>query len=421
MNERNKRIVMKFGGKCLSTLDLIKAVADYLKEHLVKYPDFKIIAVVSAMGSFTDDSLNQIKELAPNSGQTQGREVDYVTQAGEGISAGLVAIRLNEIGVRAKSLNALQLNICTTGNFQDARITKIDVAKIEKEFEINDVLVVTGFQGVHESETDVIVTLGRGGSDTTAVALAAVIGCKCEFYKKAKGITAFDPDISEKAKVLNFVTYQDAFNLSTYGYQFLHPRCLEIAQRFGVILEFKASPGLGGDSWESSTIIGHCLDKIEDTGYNFRAIALKSKLALCTIENIPNEIGWAAKLFNLFNQVNLIDFQQIIFGENRDQALANVLIIEDSLAESELLLDKIRQLDSRLQVKLQPNLHNLTFIDSSMGRKPGFAHLIGRILAQANINIEGQYTSGNKIHTQIPAADGAKAVLALAEHFNLVG
>ncbi len=418
--DRDKRIVMKFGGKCLANLNLIKAVADYLKEYLAKYPDCKIIVVVSAMGSFTDDSLRQIRELAPSTQKKQGREVDFVTQAGEGISAGLMALRLNEIGVAAKSLNALQLNICTAGDFQNARITKIDRTVVEKEFAVNDVLVVTGFQGVHESEADVIVTLGRGGSDTTAVALAAVLNCKCEFYKKAKGITAFDPEISDNVKVLDFMTYQDAFNLSTYGYMFLHPRCLEIAQRFGVPLEFKASPGLGNDPWDASTTIGHCLDKIEDTDYLFQAIALKKKIALCTIENIPNEIGWAAKLFGQFNRVNLVDFQQIIFGANRDQALANALIIEDSLDESELLMDNIRKLDPRLQIKLQPDLHNLTFIDSSMGTKPGFAHLIAKILAEAGINIEGQYSSGNKIHTQVAANDGPRAVLALARYFHLL-
>jgi aspartate kinase len=233
---------MKFGGKCLANLDLIKAVAEYLKEYLAKYPDFKIVAVVSAMGSFTDDSLMQIKELAPRTQKSQGREVDYVTQAGEGISAGLMAIRLNEIGVKAKSLNALQLRICTTGDFQNARITKIDQSQLEKEFADQDILVVTGFQGVHESDSSEIVTLGRGGSDTTAVAIAAVLDCRCEFYKKAKGITAFDPEIDKRAKVLNFMTYQDAYNLSVYGYQFLHPRCLKIAERFCVPLEFKASP-----------------------------------------------------------------------------------------------------------------------------------------------------------------------------------
>lgn len=417
---RTDRIVMKFGGKCLANLELIKAVAEYLKEYLVKNQPVKIVAVVSAMGSFTDDSLRQIKELAPNTQKNQGREVDFVTQAGEGISAGLVAIRLNEIGVAAKSLNALQLNICTTGNFQDARITKIDIGKIEKDFETNDVLVVTGFQGVHESEAEVIVTLGRGGSDTTAVAIAAVLGCKCEFYKKAKGITAFDPGISSQAKVLNFMTYQDAFNLSSYGYQFLHPRCLEIAQRFGVPLEFKASPGLGNDPWESSTTIGHCLDKIEDVAYNFRAIALKKGIALITIENVPNQIGWAEKIFTHFRELNLLDFQQIISGDNRDHALINIILSEELINKCKEQIWKTLRADSQLKISSLLRLSNLTFIDSSMGYNSGFAYLIGKVLADAGINIEGQYSSGNKIHSQINTCDGDKAVLALAKHFSLI-
>lgn len=411
---------MKFGGKCLSNLDLIKAVSDYLKEYLAKNPEIKIIAVVSAMGSFTDDSLKQIEELAPTTQNNQGREVDYVTQAGEGISAGLMAIRLNEIGVNAKSLNALQLHISTTGDFQDARITRIDRVQIEKEFESHDVLVVTGFQGVHESETDVIVTLGRGGSDTTAVAIAAVLDCKCEFYKKAKGITSFDPDIDERAKVLNFMTYQDAFNLSTYGYQFLHPRCLKIAERFAIPLEFKASPGLGGNPWDESTTIGYSRESIEDTNYSFQAIALKKDVALITIEDIPNQIGWTAKIFTLFRQINLTDIQQIIFGENRDQALFNIIISSQLWDEAQQIIKALKELSSSLKINAVKDLHNLTFIDPAMAHSSGFPYQIGYVLAQAGINIEGQYTSGIIIHTQIAACDGAKAVLVLAQHFSLI-
>ncbi len=418
--DRTQRIVMKFGGKCLSELRLIKTVSDYLKDYLDENPDCKIVAVVSAMGSFTDDSLKQIMELAPTTNKNQGREVDYVTQAGEGISAGLLAIRLNEIGVKAKSLNALQLNICTTGDFQKARITKIDRDKIEEELKDNDILVVTGFQGVHELDRSEIVTLGRGGSDTTAVALAAVLGCKCEFYKKAKGITAFDPDIDEHAKVLNFMTYQDAFNLSLHGYQFLHPRCLQIAQRFGVPLAFKASPGLGGNPWEESTIIGHSRELIEDTNYCFQAIALKKDVALITIEGVPNQIGWTAKIFKLFQDLNLADVQQIIFGAKRDQALINVILQGRQLDEARQIINDIQSLDSCLKVNIIRDLHNLTFIDPGMANSSGFPYQIGEVLSQAGINIEGQYTSGTKIHTQVAAADGPKAVLALAKHFALI-
>lgn len=411
---------MKFGGKCLANLDLIKAVADYLKEYLAKYPDCKIVAVVSAMGSFTDDSLRQIRELSSTAEKNQGREVDYVTQAGEGISAGLVAIRLNEIGVKAKSLNALQLHICTTGDFQNAKITKIDQAQLEKEFADQDILVVTGFQGVHESDSSEIVTLGRGGSDTTAVAIAAVLDCPCQFYKKARGITAFDPDIDEHAKVVQFMTYQDAYNLSVYGYQFLHPRCLKIAERFCVPLEFKASPGLGGNPWEESTIIGYSRESIEDTNYSFQAIALKQNVALITIEGVPNQPGWTAKIFEHFQQLNLTDIQQIIFGENRDRALFNIILSSQLWDEAQQVIEELKKLSPDLKISAVKGLHNLTFIDPAMTNSSGFPFQIGHVLAEAGINIEGQYTSNILIHTQIAAPDGKKAVLALAQYFSLI-
>ncbi len=411
---------MKFGGKCLADLYLIKAVADYLKEHLAKYPDFKIIAVVSAMGSFTDDSLKQIKELAPNSGQTQGREVDYVTQAGEGISAGLVAIRLNEIGVRAKSLNALQLGISTTGNFKEARIINIDIAKLESEFTKHDVLVVTGFQGIHESEEGVIVTLGRGGSDTTAVAVAASLGCDCQFYKKANGVTVCDTDLVPSAKVLKFCTYGDALDMATYGYEFLHSRCLDIAQRFGVKLEFKASPGLGNDPWSKGTVIGERLDVIEEQS-DFCAIAVKEGITLITIHNVPNKVGWAAKIFNKVGNFNLIDFQQIIYGADREKALVAIVLIDEIADLVKINIAKWLESKPEMQISSISCLVNLTFIDAAMSHKPGFALALSQLLADDGVNIEGQYTSGNRIHTLMSGEDVKDAVLALAEHFNLVG
>jgi len=417
--EQTKRIVMKFGGKCLANLALIKAVADYLKEYLAKYPDFKIIAVVSAMGSFTDDALRQINELAPTAQKKQGREIDYVTQAGEGISAGLLAIRLNEIGVSAISLNALQLGISTTGNFQEARITNIDRAKLENELSKQDVLVVTGFQGVHESDAGVIVTLGRGGSDTTAVAVAASLGCGCQFYKKANGVTVCDSDLAPNAKVLKFCTYGDALDMATYGYEFLHPRCLEIAQRFGIQLEFKASPGLGGDPWAKGTVICERQDVIEEQP-DFRAIAVKEGITLITIHNVPNQAGWSAKIFNKVENLNLIDFQQIIYGLKRENALIAIILTDEIAAGVKENLQKWLERYPELQISSVSGLANLTFIDAAMSQQPGFALALSEILAQEGINIEGQYTSGKKIHTQIASADIANAILALAKHFSLI-
>ena len=421
--DRKDRIVMKFGGKCLANEKLIIAVANYLQQCLVKQPGLELVVVVSAMGDFTDQILEKIYKLAPSSFTTArqliAREIDYATQAGEGISAAMLSIALNEIGVKARSLNAFQLQIQTTGNYQAAQIKNIDLSRLEKEFANYKVLVVTGFQGMHEAD-DAFVTLGRGGSDTTAVALAALLKCKCEFYKAAAGITAFEPKYSDRAKLLKFINYANAKDLSQYGYEFLQPRCLDIAQRFSVPLEFKASPGLGNDPWAPGTVIGESLEQIEDTSYNFSALAVKEGLALITFSQVKNLPGWSEKIFEVFKKVNLLDFQQIMTGPT---AIINLIMTDKAYhqihSNENDLIPTIKDLDHAIEICERKGLACLTFIDSRMADEPGIGYLIAQALCLVGINIEGQYSSGNKIHTFI-ANDTEKAILSMANMFNLI-
>ena len=422
-----KRLVMKFGGKCLANEKLIIEVANYLKQCLAKQPALELVVVVSAMGDFTDKTLAQIQKLAPNLYHTDdqvliNRDIDYATQSGEGISAAFLSIALNGIGVKTRSLNAFQLNIQTTGDYQSAQIKDIDLNRLEKEFASYQVLVVTGFQGMHQAD-DAYVTLGRGGSDTTAVALAALLKCKCEFYKAAAGITAFEPKYYDRAKLLSFITYADARDLSQYGYQFLQPRCLDIAQRFSVPLEFKASPGLGNDPESPGTIIGESLEQIEDTNYHFSALAAKEGLSLVTFSQVPNLAGWSEKIFGIFQKVDLLDFQQIMADPDRKTAIIN-LIMDDEVyhqinSMDDNLITKVISLDPKIQLCGGESLTCLTFIDSRMTYGSGFGFLIAQALCLVGINIEGQYSSGNKIHTFI-AGDTGKAILSLANMFNLI-
>ncbi|OGY40918.1 MAG: hypothetical protein A2Y82_03575 [Candidatus Buchananbacteria bacterium RBG_13_36_9] len=419
-----KRLVMKFGGKCLANENLIIKIANYLKQCLTKQPGLELVVVVSAMGDFTDKTLEQIQKLAPRLYHTDeksliNREIDYATQSGEGISAAFLAIALNGIGVKARSLNAFQLRIQTTGDYQSAQIKDIDLNRLEKEFACYQVLVVTGFQGIHKAD-DAFVTLGRGGSDTTAVALAARLKCKCEFYKASAGITAFEPKYSDSAKVLSFITYADAKDLSQYGYEFLQPRCLDIAQRFSVPLEFKASPGLGNDPWAPGTVIGESLEQIEDTSYNFSALASKEDLALITLTQVKNLPGWSEKIFEVFKIVNLLDFQQIMTGPT---AIINLIMTDKAYhkihSNENDLITQIKDLDHAIEICERKGLICLTFIDSRMADDPGIGYLIAQALCLVGTNIEGQYSSGNKIHTFIAGAAG-KAILSLANMFNLI-
>lgn len=422
-----KYLVMKFGGKCLENLDLVKAVADYLKVYLAKHPDTTLVVVVSAMGKFTDKIEIDLKELAPNfytkKDKSPGfaREVDSAMQAGEVISASYLTARLQEIGISAISLNAFQLQISTVGGHQNARIKEIEgISRLIEESKSHDVIVVTGFQGMHENEIDAIATLGRGGSDTAAVALAAKLGrCKCIFFKASGIITAFDPSISEDAKALNFITYADARTLSEYGYQFLHPRCLEIAQRFSVALEFKASPGLGHDPNQPGTTIGERLDFIENLSGHFQAIALKPGIMFVTVNNVPNEPGWSEKIFGLCQRYQVMDFQQVLVDDGAKSVINFIISNMNDAKNWSGFKTECEKLHSGIHVQIWPELGCLTFIDSEMQDGSGFGHIIGKILAKGSINIVGQITSGNKIHTFIPENEMKAGALAIATAFGL--
>jgi aspartate kinase len=419
---------MKFGGASLANLDLVKAVAGYLEKCLKDFPEIKLVVVVSAMGKFTDNIEKDLKKLAPDlyaERKTRlefAREVDCGMQVGEVISAAFLSARLQEIGVKAISLNGYQLGISTSGDYQDAKIKDIaGLGRLKREFESHDVVVVTGFQGIHESEIDAIATLGRGGSDTTAVALAARLRCKCIFYKSSGNITAFDPRIGQ-AKNLSFISYADARTLAEYGYMFLHPRCLEIAQRYSVPLEFRASPGMGNDPDLPGTTIGEKLETIEDCEIHFQAIAVKSGIMLVTVNNVPNSPGWSEKIFGLCRGVSLLDFQQISIGKDGKTSIINFVITVDEYKRvGDSFVSQIKELGSGIFVTRKDAFGCLTLIDSAMLEGSGFGYLIGKALAEHEVNIAGQITSGNKVHTYVHQNDLDKGALALAKTFNLLG
>jgi aspartate kinase len=424
---KENMIVMKFGGASLANLGLVTAVAEYLRNCLENFPGIKIVAVVSAMGKYTDNVEQDLKKLAPGlysdrrSNPNFSREADSGMQAGEVISAAYLAAGLLEIGVKAISLNAHQLQILTSGGYQDAKIKEISgIDRLKQELESHDVAVITGFQGIHEAETDAIATLGRGGSDTAAVALAARLGCKCVFYKASGIVTAFDPKLGS-AKALEFITYADAKTLAEYGYMFLHPRCLEIAQRNSVPLEFRASPGMGNNPDMPGTTIGERLEFIEHAGDRFQAIAVKSGIMFITINGVPNSPGWSEKIFGLCREISLLDFQQISIGRDGKFSAINFVIAEAEYRKhGDLFVSRIGALGPKVFTTRKDALGCLTLIDSAMLEGSGFGYRIGKALADAKINIAGQITSGNKVHTYIHQAALEKGVIALAKAFELL-
>ena len=223
----NKIIVQKYGGSSVADTEKIKNVARKIAKKVKE--ENKLVVVVSAMGKTTDNLIKLAKEVTLD---IIPRELDMLLTTGEQVSASLLSIALNDIGIPSKSLNAFQAEIMTTGDYNQARIKNLKTKKIKNLLKENDAIIITGFQGINEDGE--IMTLGRGGSDTSAVAVAAALKAKCEIYSDVAGIYTTDPRIHPGAKKLKTVTYDEMLEMSSLGAKVLHSRSIEIAKKFGI-------------------------------------------------------------------------------------------------------------------------------------------------------------------------------------------
>lgn len=222
-------VVQKYGGSSVADTEKIKRVAMKIKDRTVKGD--KVVVVVSAMGKTTD---NLIKLAGEVSSVPDPREMDMLLTTGEQISVALLSMSLKQAGVHAISINAFQAGIMTTSDFNCARIKNFDIQKIKKLLLNYDVVVVTGFQGITDNGD--LTTLGRGGSDTSAVALAAALEFNCEIYSDVKGIYTVDPKLHPAAKKLKSISYDEILEMANSGAKVLHDRSVEIAKKYGVVL-----------------------------------------------------------------------------------------------------------------------------------------------------------------------------------------
>lgn len=222
-------VVQKYGGSSVATTERIKKIAQKVSEK--NKSGYKVLIVVSAMGKTTDSLIKLAKEISET---PDPRELDMLLSTGEQVSVSLLSMALQSIGLRSKSLNAFQAGIRTTGNFTEAKIVSFDQEKILTMMEELDALVITGFQGI--TEEGEMTTLGRGGSDTSAVALAAALGIDCEIYSDVAGIYTIDPRLYAEAKKVKYITYDEMLELAGLGAKVLHSRSVEIAKKFGIKL-----------------------------------------------------------------------------------------------------------------------------------------------------------------------------------------
>ena len=267
-------IVQKYGGSSVSCTDKIKKIAENIVKR--KRENSNIVVVVSAMGDTTDDCIKLAKDITENPSK---RELDVLMSTGEIISASLLSMALNSLGCESISYSAYQLDIITSGSHGKSQIDDIDVSKIKDSLKDGKVVIVTGFQGVNDKGD--ITTLGRGGSDTSAVALAIKLDGKCEIYTDVDGIYTTDPRKYKNAKKLKEIEYEEMLELASLGAQVMHSRSIELAQKYGIEIYVGLSCGdelgtyiRGGKNMKlEDKVITGLATSDEDTSITIKAVS----------------------------------------------------------------------------------------------------------------------------------------------------
>ncbi len=397
-------IVQKYGGTSVGSVERIKNVANRVAKTKKEGND--VIVVVSAMGDTTDyliDMANQISKNPPK------REMDMLLSTGEQISIALLSMALHEMGFDAISFTGHQVGIITTSEHTEAKILNIDTSKILRELKKGRIVIVAGFQGV-DSEGN-ITTLGRGGSDTTAVAIAAAIKADlCEIYTDVKGIYTADPRIVPTAKKLDVVNIDEVLELASSGAQVLHNRSIIFAKKYKVPLVVRSS----FDDDPGTKLVEDVMESVLVTG-----IAVKSDEAKVGVLDVPDVPGIAAKLFSKVASLG-INVNMIVQGTSRN-GLSEIsfTIPKKDLDSLKSIEDEIKDLVKCSKIVYDEDIAIVSIVGTGMRSHSGVAATVFSVLSSRNINIEMISTSEIKISVVIRKDRASEAVNALHEEFKL--
>ncbi len=398
-------IVMKFGGTSVANEERIRKVADRLIEH--KKAGDQVIAVVSAMGKSTDDFVNLAHNINPDPPR---REMDVLMSAGEQISMAILAMAVEAKGYKAMSFTGSQAGIVTDVEYSKAKIREIKADRIFYALNKGYIVIVAGFQGVTKSGD--ITTLGRGGSDTTAVAVAAATGADlCEIYTDVEGVYTADPRICPRAKRLDVINYEDMLELSDSGSGVLQSRSVEFARNFGVVIHcrsaFSDKPGTlvkEVSDMESAVITGIAYDNSE---------------AKVTLRDVPDRPGIAAQLFASVASVGAnVDMIVQNVSENGMTDMSFTTPLKDLPLVKDLLDKLVADLGARSYL-IDKSISKISIVGAGMKTNPGIAAKMFSVLAENGINITLISTSSIRLSVVIDGSLTEKAVQCLHTAFGL--
>lgn len=407
-------VVHKYGGTSVGTPEKIKNVAARVKK--VRDAGNDIVVIVSAMGHTTDELIDLMHKVTTD---PDPREYDMLVSTGEQVSAALLAMALQTAGCPAVSLTGGQAGVVTEDIYRKARITEVKLDRLKKELKLGKVVVITGFQGI-DSKGD-IITIGRGGSDTSAVAIAAALKADvCDIYTDVDGVYTTDPRIVPEARKLKYISYEEMLELASLGAQVLHPRSVECASVYNMVIHLRSSlKEIEGTYIMSPERIAKEVGKMEKKEA-VRGIALDENIAKIGIFKIPDKPGTAAKLFGALADAK-INVDMIVQSIHPAGDLADMAFTVDrpeAKKAVEITQRVARELDAEGVVS-DPDVCKVSLVGIGMVSQPGTASKMFAALSDAKINIQMITTSEIKISCVVKADQGKRAVQILHKAFGL--
>ena len=399
-------IVQKFGGTSVANVERIRNVAQIITDTYEK--GNAVIAVVSAQGDTTDDLIQKAAEITD---KPSSREMDVLLSTGEQISMSLLAMAIEKLGYPVTSLTGCQAGFLTEATHGNARIKKINTERLQNELDKKNIVIVAGFQGINRY--DDITTLGRGGSDTSAVAIAAALKAeKCEIYTDVDGVYTTDPRIVPNAHKLDEITYDEMLELATCGANVLHNRSVEMAKKYSVKLEVRSSIHSDVPGTEVKEVC-----KVEKM--LIKGVAMDNDVARISVLEVPNQPGIAFKLFSSLaaHKINVDIILQSV-GRNGTKDISFTV----STAHTQQALkisEEFREIVGAKEIVFKDNVSKVSIVGAGMLSNPGVAAKMFEALGENNINISMISTSEIKISVLIDQEQAKRAVNVIHDAFAL--
>ncbi|MCL2485832.1 MAG: aspartate kinase [Endomicrobia bacterium] len=403
-------VVMKFGGSSVADAEKMKHVANKIVAK--KNAGNKVVVVVSAPGDTTDDLLEMADKITSN---PPAREMDMLLATGEMVSISLLAMSIDAIGEKVISMTGPQAGIVADTDHTRARIKKIDPKKVKAQLAKNNIVIVAGFQAINTNGD--ITTLGRGGSDLTAVALAAALEAdSCEIYSDVEGVFTTDPRVVKEARKLDYLSYDEMLEISSSGAQVLQARSVEVAKKYGVEIHSRSTfSDKNGTIITSEEKIGRKkMEALLVSGVTFDKNQVKF-----TIIDLPDTPGVAAKIFGKLAKIGVnVDMiiQSAAVNKKNDISFT---VSKSDMKKTQIELDKIASELKALSVVCDEHVAKISVVGIGMRSNPGVAALMFEILSKKGINIEMISTSEIKISCIVDETDMTKAVEELHKGFKL--